>query len=306
VKPVARHPHPSSRRRSSGAALLLVLWMIVLLTALVGAFAMTARVEHLQGQVLARGMNAQAAARAGLEYALHRLAQSDPRVQWQPDGRPYEWEYAGAQVQVRIIAEGGKVDLNQSDATLLAGLLRALGSDPGEATRLAGAIIDWRDPDSLSQPAGGAEDADYAAAGRAYGAKDAEFESIAELEQVLGFTPALYAKIAPHVTVHSRSPRPDPAFATAPVLDAMGMEGERIVAGRGVVDPATGLPLVGGGALPSLGGGPAAGGTYSIDSRAQLADGRQSLLRAVVQTNAPTGLGAAYTTLHWEEGASPR
>ncbi|QOY63923.1 general secretion pathway protein GspK [Lysobacter sp. H21R4] len=280
--------------------------MIVLLTALVGAFAMTARVEHMQGQVLARGINAQGAARAGLEYALHRLAQSDPRVQWHPDGRPYEWEYAGAQVQVRIVAEGGKVDLNHADATLMAGLLRALGSDPGEATRLAGAIIDWRDPDSLSQPAGGAEDADYAAAGRAYGAKDAEFESIAELEQVLGFTPALYAKIAPHVTVYSRSLRPDPAFAAAPVLDAMGMDGERIVAGRGVVDPATGLPMAGGGASPGLGGGSAAGGTYSIDSRAQLADGRRSLLRAVVLTNPPVGPGPAYTTLYWEEGASPR
>lgn len=292
--------------RSSGAALLLVLWMIVLLTALVGAFALTARVEHMQGQVLARGMSAQGAARAGLEYALHRLAQTDPRVQWQPDGRSYEWEYHGAQVQVRIVAENGKVDLNQSDATLLTGLLRALGSDPTQAARLAGAIMDWRDADSLSQPSGGAEDSDYAAAGRSYGSKDAEFESIAELEQVLGFTPALYAKIAPHVTVHSRSPRPDPAFAPAPVLDAMGMDGEQIVDQRGRVDPATGMPLAGGGALPGPGGGPGAGGTYSIDSRAQLADGRQALLRAVVQTDAPTGLGAAYTTLDWEEGASSR
>lgn len=286
--------------------MLLVLWMIVLLTALVGAFALTARVEHMQGQVLARGLSADSAARAGLEYALHRLAQTDPRVQWQPDGRAYEWQYQGAQVQVRIVAEDGKVDLNQSDGSLLAGLLQSLGSPPAEAMQLAGAIMDWRDVDSLSQPSGGAEDADYAAAGRPYGAKDAEFESIAELEQVLGFTPALYAKIASHVTVHSRSPRPDPAFASAPVLDAMGMDGERIVDQRGRVDPATGMPLAGGDALPGFGGGLGAGGTYSIDSRAQLADGRQSLLRAVVQTNAPAGLGAAYTTLQWDEGASPR
>lgn len=289
---------PPSAPRNGGAALLLVLWLIVLLTALVGAFAMTARVEHMQGQVLARGLAADSAARAGLEYALHRLAVGDPRLQWQADGRLYEWQYGGAQVEIRIVSETGKVDLNEADATLLSGLLRALGSDAGEVERLAGAIIDWRDHDSLTQISGGAEDADYASAGRAYGAKDAAFESIAELEQVLGFTPAMYARIAPHVTVYSRLPRPDPAFASAPVLDAMGMDGQQIVAQRGRVDPAGGLPVGGGGAGPH--------GTYSIDSRAQLADGRQSLLRTVVRTGAPGVRGAAYTALSWEEGASPR
>lgn len=294
------------RRRNGGAALLLVLWMIVLLTALVGAFAMTARVEHMQGKVLARGLSADSAARAGLEYALHRLALTDPRVQWLPDGRPYEWQFGGAQVEIKIVSETGKVDLNVGDNSLLAGLLRALGSTPDESTRLAAAIVDWRDRDSLTQPSGGAEDAEYAAAGRSYGAKDADFESIAELEQVLGFTPSLYAKIAPHVTVYSRSVRPDPTYASAPVLDAMGMEGERIVGERGRVDPVTGRPVPGGAGVPGFGGGAESSGTYSIDCRAQLADGRQSLLRAVVRTDTPAVLGTAYTALHWEEGASPR
>ena len=34
-----------------GAALLLVLWLVALLTALVGAYALTARIEALQGRV---------------------------------------------------------------------------------------------------------------------------------------------------------------------------------------------------------------------------------------------------------------
>ncbi|MEO6171177.1 MAG: type II secretion system minor pseudopilin GspK [Lysobacter sp.] len=297
-----RRPHRFHRKRNAGAALLLVLWMIVLLTALVGAFALTARVEHMQGQVLARGLAADSAARAGLEYAIHRLALADPRLQWRPDGRPYIWQYAGAQIEVRITDESGKLDLNEADATLLSGLLRALGSDPAEATRLAGAIIDWRDRDSLSQPSGGAEDVDYAAAGRDYGAKDAAFESIAELEQVLGFTPALYATIASSVTVYGRVGRPDPAFAPAPVLDAMGMDGERIVEQRAIPD----TPGNPGNAGTGFAGGVGRSGTYSIDSRAQLADGRRSLLRAVVRTEAPGVPGTVYTALHWEEGASPR
>ncbi len=102
--------------------------------------------------------------------------------------------------------------------------------------------MDWRDPDSLTQPAGGGEDGDYASAGLPYGAKDAEFESVAELEQVMGFTPELYAKLAPHLTVFSGRARPDPAFASAQVLDALGMNGADVVARRERWNPASGQP----------------------------------------------------------------
>ena len=284
----------ASRPRVEGAALLLVLWLIVLLTALVGGFAMVARMERLQGQVLVRGLAAQGAARAGVEYALSRMEMTDPRLQWQPNGQPYQWNYADAEIEVRIVDENGKIDLNQADATVLANLLLALGVDQVEAARLAAAVIDWRDPDQLTQAAGGAEDRDYASAGRAYGAKDAAFESIAELQQVLGFTPQVYAQVEPNVTVYSGLPRPDPEFAPAPVLTAIGLDGAALVAARGQFDPAGGLPGAGG------------SGTYSIDSLARLADGRQSLLRVVVRAGGSGVPGMAYTALRWEEGASPR
>ena len=67
------------RHRERGAALLLVLWLLALLTALVGAFALTARIEGMQGRVLHRGVIANEVARAGLEYALVRVADPDPR-----------------------------------------------------------------------------------------------------------------------------------------------------------------------------------------------------------------------------------
>ncbi|MGY0557980.1 general secretion pathway protein GspK [Lysobacter sp. A421] len=275
-----------------GAALLLVLWLIVLLTALVGAFAMVARVEHMQGRVLVRGLAADGAARAGVEYAISRLQATDPRLQWVPDGRLYPWSYAGAQVEIRIVDESGKVDLNLAGAPSLAGLLQELGSDRVEASRLAAAIIDWRDPGSLTQVAGGAEDQDYASAGRGYGAKDAPFESITELEQVLGFTPALYAGLSPHVTVHGGLPQPNPAFASQPVLNAMGLDGAAIVGQRGrPAPPRAGL---------NIGIGARAGGTYSIDSRARLTNGRQSGLRVVVRTGAGRLPGMAYTVLDWD------
>ncbi|WP_363800844.1 type II secretion system minor pseudopilin GspK [Lysobacter firmicutimachus] len=292
--------------RSRGAALLLVLWLIALLTALIGAFALTARTENLQGRVMVRGLVAQNAARAGLEYAMTRVAMNDPKLQWQPDGRPHRWRFGDAQLEIGIVDENGKVDLNQGDATVLAGLMQSAGGlEQTEAARLAAAIMDWRDADTLTQPAGGAEDADYASAGRPYGAKDAEFESVAELEQVLGFTPALYEKIEPHVTVYSGRTRPEPAFASKEVLDAIGMNGTQIVEQRRRTQPGSQLPGgTGGGDLPGLVG--ERSGTYSIDSRARLADGREAVLRAVVRAGGGSLPGMAYTPLRWEEGASSR
>ena len=57
------------------------------------------------------------------------------------------------------------------------------------------------------------------------------------------------------------------------------------------------------GALQLVGTG---SGTYSIESRARLADGREAALRTVVRAGASPVPGSAYTLLRWEEGASPQ
>ena len=270
-----------SRARTRGVALLLVLWLVALLAATVGAFALAARTEQLQGQVLARGVAAREAARAGIEYAVARLGEQDPRRRWIADGREYRWRFGAAELALRIADEQGKVDLDMADASLIAALLRQAGSDPQEATRIAGAILDWRDADALTQPAGGAEAPEYAAAGRDYGPANAPFESVAEVEQVLGMTPALYARLAPFVTVYSGRAVPDPAFAPAPVRAAMGVT---------AVDPAVVA---------------AGSGTYSIESRASVR-GRAAVLRVVARLGGSGLPGSAWTPLRWEEGASPR
>jgi len=269
-------------RDARGAALLLVLWLIALLTALVGAFALTARIEGMQGRVLHRGVIANEVARAGLEYALVRVADPDPRRAWQPDGRDYKWEFDGVPVEVSLVDENGKIDLNQADLVLLASLFQHDGGlEPEQARRLAAAVLDWRDPDILTQPEGGAEDGEYAAAERHYGAKD-----------------------APDLTVFSGRTRPDPAFASSGVLQAMGIDAENVIGRRRAWDPSSGAPapiLEGGEPLVSAGSG-----TYSIDSRARLRDGREAILRVVVRAGGSGLPGSAYTPLRWEEGASTR
>ncbi len=91
--------------------------------------------------------------------------------------------------------------------------------------------------------------------------------------------------------------QPDPAFAPAPVLDAMGMDGAGLVERRRRTDPVTGLS-------PDAGGMANRSGTYSIHSRARLFDGRESALRVVVNSGGNAVPGIAYTALHWKEGVS--
>ncbi len=288
------------RARQRGAALLLVMWLIALLASLIGAFALTARVERLQERVLSRGVIAGEAARAGLEMALVRVGDPDQRRRWVPDGRAYHWQHDGIPVDVQVTDEQGKVDINAADQSLLAALFKAVEVPNDQASRLASAMVDWRDADSLTQAEGGAEDPQYEEAGLPYGAKDAPFETIAEAEQVLGMTPAIYARVRDYLTVYTGQGTPDQAFAASPVLTAMGLDGDALVKARraqhgaaaAAADPA------------AMGGG--GSGTYSIQSVARLREGRTAGIRGVVRTGGNGAPGSAYTALDWEEGTTAR
>ncbi len=279
--------------RARGAALVLVLWLVALLTATIGAFALSARVEYMQGRVTADLGAGQEIAHAGVDYALSRLRATPTQPAWQADGRRYRWQFDGRTVDLRLFDEAGKVDLNQSDRPLLEGLLRALEVEPSRAALVAGAIIDWRDADDLRQPGGGAESADYAAAGYPYPAKNARFESIGELQRLIGMDAALYERMAPLVTVFGRA-RPDSRLAQAPVLTALGLDAALVIAAREREGPE------GGGAV---GGG---SGIYSVDSRVQMGDERVAVLRTVVRLAPDGAVGQPYTVVRWEQGAVSR
>ena len=167
------------------------------------------------------------------------------RKAWRVDGTVYVWFFGGGQVEVTVQDEGGKVDLNASHRELLRGLLLSIGwvgpdgqvtgLDGDQADALVDAIADFRDPDDLRH-LNGAEDADYEAAGLPWGAKDAPFEAVQELQQVLGMTPLLYSRLEPLVTVYSGQPGVDPRTAPRGVLRALpGLDEtaiEAVVAGR--------------------------------------------------------------------------
>lgn len=289
------------KRANRGAALLLVLWLLLLMAGLVAVFAFSARVEAIQGSALRTQAMGRLAAEAGIEVAALRLNQPDPANRWLPDGRPYGFEFEGQRIELRIVDESAKVDLNLADVALLANLMRALGVEDTRAGQLAAVIQDWRDPDDLLSMDGGAEDRDYAAARREYGARDAPFTTVSELQQLLGMDEATYRLLAPHVTIHGGQPRPRPDFAQGAVLQALGLSPEQVaqlLAAREAWQPGLPLPVLPGGDTLAVVGS----GTYSVASRAVRPDGRQVEVTATLRMGAAAGLGQLYAPLAWRVG----
>ena len=140
---------------------------------------------------------------------------------WQSDGAVHYWQEEGASIAANAVDESGKIDLNTASDALLKNLFQtAAGADPDTAARLVDAIGDWKDADDLRRPQG-AEAPEYQAAGLSYKPANAPFETVAELQRVLGMTPALYAAVADSLTVFSRQPGVNPAYASRTVLLAL-------------------------------------------------------------------------------------
>ena len=292
-------------RDARGAALILVLWLLVLLTAVIGGFAQSARIESLQAHQLRSSLIARQAAQAGVECAVLRMLYTDVDRRWVPDGRKYALQLGDATLEIRVFDETGKVDLNGASDDLLARLLLALGVEDPRAHSVAKAIVDYRNPDGLISPGGGVGAADYASAGLPYGPKNKPYETVSELQRVLGMDFALYQKLEPYVTVYV-SGDPTPTFAQPPVLEALGMTPQSaaaFVSQRQAWQPnAPGAPPL----LPN--GQPfvvqPGTGIYEISSRATLHDGTILAVDAIVRATQTGPFGQLYVLTQWREGDS--
>jgi len=205
-----------------GIALIAVLWLTVLLTVIAGSFAFSMRSEALA----ARNALSFAQSRAAADGAVQRTAFELQRPRnlpdaWLADGAPHAWQDGEVAMSAAAVDESAKIDLNAASEALLKSLLQNLGGQDAEsAQRLVEAIADWKDADDLRRP-NGAEGADYLAAGRKTGPANAPFETTGDLQRVLGMSPALFARIADTLTVHSRQPGINPLTASRDVLLAL-------------------------------------------------------------------------------------
>lgn len=277
-----------------GVALLLVLWACTLLAVLLGGLATLARTEGLQARYQFAQTRAHYAAEAGLMRAVYALQDPQPSQRWFADGRPYRFQFDGAQLVVNAVSEAGKVDLNAAMPSVLQALFVAAGSRPDAAQKLAAQVVDWRAPPAVAS-AGAQGDAAYAAAGRSYRPRHAPFASIEEVQMVLGMTPALYRRIANDITIWGGTAAPDPNTATPLALESIpGVDAAQLRALREARLKNAGDPgLVAG-----------TGTTHSIQSEATLADGTRAMLRATIRLRAGAGGAQSqpYVVLRWQEG----
>ena len=210
-------PRPRAAR---GVALIAVLWIVALLTVIGAGFALDMRTETTLTQELLAGARARAAAEAGVYRGIWEVLKPDRRRRWRADGTERRWSFRSYRVTIALQDEGGRIDLNSASAQLLGALLEANGVEDERRAALVDAIQDWRDADD-ARGANGAEDPEYQAEDRAAGAKDGPFNTVAELQQVLGMSRRLYERLAPALTVHSHLPGVDAQLAPPSVLRAL-------------------------------------------------------------------------------------
>ncbi len=224
---VAMFPTPAKPR---GRALVILPCGRVLRAVIAAACTTETRTEVTLARNLVENAKAKALADAGVHAAMLGLHRREVEKRWRADGTVYSIASGEGEVAIVIDDEAGKIDLNAAPDELIQGLLVAVGLADGEAQALTAAIADFRDADDETH-LGGAEDAEYRAAGLAWGPKNKPFEAVEELHQVLGMTRQVYALAAPGLTVHSRSKGVDVTVAPAIVLQALpGVDAEAVEA----------------------------------------------------------------------------
>ena len=293
-------------RPQSGVALVLVLWVITLLAVIAGNFAFSMRGEAQIAHNLLVNAQVKMQADAGMQLAWFELIKPLSDAQrWPANGIAREFTMDGATVRVSFLDESGKIDLNTAPDELLKGLFRSAGLSEDASANLLNTVLDWRSPGNFKR-LNGAKEEDYRVAGKNYGPPNAPFETVDELQRVLGVTPELYARLAPALTVYSKRPGINPAFAPREVLLALpGMnpaaaEQYIVLRQQAFINSQPAPPLNGASAL-SAGTGLS---SYLVRSEATMTDGtafiRQAIVRATLDSKQPI------VVLTWSEGDAVR
>ncbi len=185
------------RRTERGFALLIVLWTLVLVALIVSHIMAAARQETQLAANLRSAAELGAAADGAVHEAIfHALDKSAGH--WAADGLPHRVAGPRGELDIRIRSEAGKVNLNSAPGELLSALLHETGLDQAAADQIAGAIVVWRTQPGQAPSMAAA----YRQAGRGYEPPGAPFESVRELGDVLGVTPEILDRMAPHLTIY--------------------------------------------------------------------------------------------------------
>jgi hypothetical protein len=190
------------RKRDRGVALIIVLFLSAILTLLMYTFLREMQVEYSLAVSCGREAQARQLAWSAVEKARVTLAAepspvAGPSAAWYDD--PDEWyevelgegvfsvvrmtPEADSRLKYGLADEASKLNLNTIPKEILLRL-------PLATEEICDSIVDWRDQDDTTQPAG-AENTYYQSLQRPYRCKNAPFTTVEELLLVRGMTPEI-------------------------------------------------------------------------------------------------------------------
>ncbi len=183
---------------------MLVLWVLVAMSLLALSFSAGIRAEVDASRNVVEQKQAYYLTRAGIEYAVYKILQTESAVsesrQQIEEGigqvpeiltGQLSLDLADGTVQIEVIDEAGKLNLNSASPDLIYNLMIMIGVSSEEADVVTDSILDWRDQDDMISP-NGAEAGFYQSLDNPYYAKNGAFDVTEELLLVRGVTPEMY------------------------------------------------------------------------------------------------------------------
>jgi general secretion pathway protein K len=183
-------------------ALVVVLWVIVVLSLLIGGFAFTMHVETQVTSFSRKELKADALARSGIEVARLQLLEHAKtpaeagfhalNQKWASNDDFYRGQPLGDGIfNITVTDEQSRLPVNRLSEAQLRRLAHLLDLDMAEADVVADSILDWIDEGDLHR-LNGAETDYYNELPIPYHAKNAPLDRIEELLLIKGITPELY------------------------------------------------------------------------------------------------------------------
>jgi general secretion pathway protein K len=205
------------KKRNNGFALIVVLWVVTLLTIMGSSFALTIQRESAIISGVKEKSRAAAFAEAGIHYAILKLLIKDKEQQWQANNSLYEIDFDGMRIRVQITDESGKIAINFVRKKQLLQMFGSIGVEEEIAESLSDAILDWRDRNDVKGE-NGAEKQEYKDEGLSYGPRNGPFESLEEVQMVLGMTTEIYKQLEDIISIYTKNSRINPKTAPRSVL----------------------------------------------------------------------------------------
>lgn len=286
--------------RQCGLALVIVIWILTLLTLMAGSFAMTMRRDSSVSSAIKTSAEALARAEEGIILAQFMLAQPDQEQRWRADGTVYRVVNPDGEIRIRILSESGKVDINTAGDAQLAALINWATDDGWLQQQLLNAILDWRDDDDETRTMG-AEKRQYRQEGLAYEPSNRAFQSLEELQLVLGMNEAIFSAVEPFITVYSGLSEVDVTNASSQLLAILTKDLKQRNMDDGAIQKRLEDTAGGNGETDNL--GIASGGenqTYTIVAEAMLRNEASVGLEAVVQSQ-DGDTGTPFQVLDWKQ-----